>query len=146
MSWNDWVKNSLINCTDHGHSYMNVLTDGAIVGFDGAVWARTDGIDIKPDECKKLNELLNQSENNTPSVVVGGKKYQVTHYEPNAFVYLKIKEGGATIAKTGKAFVVGIYSTAKKYKTGEGKELPQSVGMCNTVVENLAATLKGMNY
>ena len=146
MSWNDWVKNSLINCTDHGHSYMNVLTDGAIVGFDGAVWARTDGIDIKPDECKKLNELLNQSENNTPSVVVGGKKYQVTHYEPNAFVYLKIKEGGATIAKTNKAFVVGIYSTAKKYKTGEGKELPQSVGMCNTVVENLAATLKGMNY
>ena len=146
MSWNDWVKNSLINCTDHGHSYMNVLTEGAIVGFDGAVWARTDGIDIKPDECKKLNELLNQSENNTPSVVVGGKKYQVTHYEPNAFVYLKIKEGGATIAKTNKAFVVGIYSTAKKYKTGEGKELPQSVGMCNTVVENLAATLKGMNY
>ena len=146
MSWNDWVNNSLINCTDHGHSYMNVLTDGAIVGLDGAVWARTDGIDIKPDECKKLNELLNQSENNTPSVVVGGKKYQVTHYEPNAFVYLKIKEGGATIAKTNKAFVVGIYSTAKKYKTGEGKELPQSVGMCNTVVENLAATLKGMNY
>ena len=146
MSWNDWVKNSLINCTDHGHSYMNVLTDAAIVGLDGAVWARTDGIDIKPDECKKLNELLNQSENNTPSVVVGGKKYQVTHYEPNAFVYLKIKEGGATIAKTTKAFVVGIYSTAKKYKTGEGKELPQSVGMCNTVVENLAATLKGMNY
>ena len=146
MSWNDWVKNSLINCTDHGHSYMNVLTDGAIVGFDGAVWARTDGIDIKPDECKKLNELLNQSENNTPSIMVGGKKYQVTHYEPNAFVYLKIKEGGATIAKTNKAFVVGIYSTAKKYKTGEGKELPQSVGMCNTVVENLAATLKGMNY
>ena len=146
MSWNDWVKNSLINCTDHGHSYMNVLTDGAIVGFDGAVWARTDGIDIKPDECKKLNELLNQSENNTPSVVVGGKKYQVTHYEPNAFVYLKIKEGGATIAKTNQAYVVGIYSTAKKYKTGEGKELPQSVGMCNTVVENLAATLKGMNY
>ena len=146
MSWNDWVKNSLINCTDHGHSYMNVLTDGAIVGFDGAVWARTDGIDIKPDECKKLNELLNQSENNTPSIMVGGKKYQVTHYEPNAFVYLKIKEGGATIAKTNQAYVVGIYSTAKKYKTGEGKELPQSVGMCNTVVENLAATLKGMNY
>ena len=146
MSWDDWVKNSLINCTDHGHSYMNVLTDGAIVGFDGAVWARTDGIDIKPDECKKLNELLNQSENNTPSVVVGGKKYQVTHYEPNAFVYLKIKEGGATIAKTNKAYVVGIYSTAKKYKTGEGKELTQNVGMCNTAVENLAATLKGMNY
>ena len=146
MSWNDWVKNSLINCTDHGHSYMNVLTHGAIVGFNGAVWASTEGLDIKPDEVKKLDELFKQSENNTPSIIIGGKKYQVTHYEPNAFVYLKIKEGGATIAKTNQAYVVGIYSTAKKYKTGEGKELPQSVGMCNTVVENLAATLKGMNY
>ena len=146
MSWNDWIKNSLINCTDHGHSYMNVLTDGAIVGFDGTVWGHTYGIDIKSDECKKLDKLFKQSENNTPSIMVGGKKYQVTHYEPNAFVYLKIKEGGATIAKTNKAYVVGIYSTAKKYKTGEGKELTQNVGMCNTAVENLAATLKGMNY
>ena len=145
MSWNDWVKNSLINCTDHGHSYMNVLTDGAIVGFDGAVWARTDGIDIKPDECKKLEELFKQSENNTPSIIIGGKKYQVTHYEKGAFVYLKIKEGGATIAKTGKAYVIGVYNTSKKYKY-DGKDLAQNVGMCNTVVEDLAAQLKGMNY
>ena len=146
MSWDDWVKNSLISCTDHGHSYANVLTDGAIVGFNGQAWSHTAGLDIKADEVKKLDELFKQSENNTPSIIIGGKKYQVTHYEPNAFVYLKIKEGGATIAKTNQAYVVGVYSTAKKYKTGEGKELPQSVGMCNTVVENLAATLKGMNY
>ena len=146
MSWNDWIKNSLLNCTDHGHSYANVLTEAAIVGFNGAIWASTAGLEIKDNEVKKLDELFKQSDNNTPSIIIGGKKYQVTHYEPNAFVYLKIKEGGATIAKTNKAFVVGIYSTAKKYKTGEGKELPQSVGMCNTVVENLAATLKGMNY
>ena len=145
MSWNDRLKNSLINYTDHGRSYKNVLADAAIVGLDGAVWARTEGIDIKPDEIKKLDELFKQSGNNTESITVGGKKYMVTHYEPNPFVsfaYLKIKEGGATIAKTGKAFVVGIYSTAKRYKTDEGRELPQSVGMCNTVVENFAATLK----
>ena len=146
MSWDDWVKNSLINCTDHGHSYANVLTEAAIVGFNGAIWASTAGLEIKGDEVKKLDELFKQTDNNTPSIIIGGKKYQVTHYEPNAFVYLKIKEGGATIAKTNQAYVVGIYSTAKKYKTGEGKELPQSVGMCNTVVENLAATLKGQNY
>ena len=146
MSWNDWIKNSLLNCTDHGHSYANVLTEAAIVGFNGAIWASTAGLEIKGDEVKKLDELFKQTDNNTPSIIIGGKKYQVTHYEPNAFVYLKIKEGGATIAKTNQAYVVGIYCTAKKYKTGEGKELPQSVGMCNTVVENLAAQLKGMNY
>ena len=146
MSWDAWITNSLINCTDHGHSYANVLTEAAIVGFNGAVWAHTAGLDVKPDEVKKLTELFKQADNNTPSIMLGGKKYQVTHYEKNAFVYLKIKEGGATVAKTGQAFIVGVYNTGKKYKTGEGKELSQSVGMCNTVVENLAAQLKQMNY
>ena len=76
---------------------------------------------------------------------MGGKKYQVTHYEEGAFAYLKIKDGGATIAKTNQAYIIGVYNTTKKYKY-DGKEMPQSVGVCNTMVEDLAATLKGMNY
>ena len=99
----------------------------------------------KPDEIKKLVDLFKQSENNTPSIMLGGKKYQVTHYEKNAFVYLKIKEGGATVAKTNKAFIIGVYNTSKMY-TYDGKPLPQGVGMCNTVVEDLANQLKGQGY
>ena len=76
---------------------------------------------------------------------MGGKKYQVTHYEPGAFAYLKIKEGGATVAKTNQAYIIGVYNTSKKYNC-DGKELPQSVGMCNTVVEDLANQLKGLGY
>ena len=143
--WDQWISNALINKTANGHTYNNVLTDACIVGHDGSVWASTTGIAVKPDEVKKLGELFNQSENNTPSIIIGGKKYQVTHYEKGAFVYLKIKEGGATIAKTAKAYVIGVYNTSKKYKY-DGKELPQGVGMCNTVVEDLAAQFKGMNY
>ena len=143
--WDQWINNSLINKTANGHTYNNVLTEAAIVGHDGQVWAFTPGLSVKGDEVKKLDELFKQSENNTPSIVIGGKKYQVTHYEKGAFVYLKIKEGGATIAKTGKAYVIGIYNTSKKYKY-DGKDLAQNVGMCNTVVEDLAAQLKGMNY
>ena len=143
--WDQWISNSLINKTANGHTYNNVLTDAAIVGHDGSVWASTTGLAVKPDEVKKLAELFNQSENNTPSIIIGGKKYQVTHYEKGTFVYLKIKEGGATIAKTGKAYVIGVYNTSKKYKY-DGKELPQGVFMCNTVVEDLAAQFKGMNY
>ena len=146
MSWSPYITNALINKQDAaGHVYNNVLTEAAIMGFDGGEWAKTAGLTVKQDEIKKLNDLFKQSENNTPSVVLGGKKYQVTHYEKNAFVYLKIKEGGATIAKTNKAYIIGVYNTSKKYKY-DGKELPQGVGMCNTVVEDLANQLKGQGY
>ena len=146
MSWGDYITNSLVNRQDaNGHVYNNVLTEAAIMGFDGAEWAKTAGLSVKQDEIKKLNDLFKQSENNTPSIMLGGKKYQVTHYETNAFVYLKIKEGGATVAKTNKAFIIGVYNTSKMY-TYDGKPLPQGVGMCNTVVEDLANQLKGQGY
>ena len=146
MSWGAYITNSLVNRQDaNGHVYNNVLTEAAIMGIDGAEWAKSAGLSVKPDEIKKLNELFKQSENNTPSIMLGGKKYQVTHYEKNAFVYLKIKEGGATVAKTNKAFIIGVYNTSKMY-TYDGKPLPQGVGMCNTVVEDLANQLKGQGY
>ena len=145
MSWEPYINNALINKSANGHVYNNVLTQAAIIGHDGAEWAKTAGLSIKPDEINKLNDLFKQSSNNTPSIMLGGKKYQVTHYETNAFVYLKIKDGGATVAKTGKAFIIGVYNTTKNYKY-DGKELPQGVGMCNTVVEELANQLKGLGY
>ena len=76
---------------------------------------------------------------------MGGKKYQVTHYEPGAFAYLKIKDGGATIAKTNQAYIIGIYSIKVNYLY-DGKPLPQNVGTCNTVVEELAQNLKVLGY
>ena len=146
MSWGDYITRSLVNRQDaNGHVYNNVLTEAAIMGMDGAEWAKTAGLSVKPDEIQKLNDLFKQSENNTPSIMLGGKKYQVTHYEKNAFVYLKIKEGGATVAKTNQAYIIGVYNTSKNY-TYDGKPLPQGVGMCNTVVEDLANQLKGMGY
>ena len=147
MSWGDYITNSLVNRQDaNGHVYNNVLTEAAIMGFDGAEWAKTAGLSVKQDEIKKLNDLFKQSENNTPSIMLGGKKYQVTHYETNAFVYLKIKEGGATVAKTNKAYIIGVYNTSKNYTYDGKKTLPQGVGMCNTVVEDLANQLKGQGY
>ena len=147
MSWGAYITNSLVNKQDaNGHVYNNVLTDAALMGFNGAEWAKTSGLSVTKAEVDKLNDLFKQSgANSIPSVNLGGKKYQVTHYEPNAFAYLKIKEGGATIAKTNQAYIIGVYCTSKKYKY-DGKELPQGVGMCNTVVEDLANQLKGQGY
>ena len=145
MSWADYINNSLLNKQVGEHTYHNVLTQAAIYGFNGAKWAATDKFDVSADEINKLNDFFKQSSNGTPSLMMGGKKYQVTHYEPGAFAYLKIKEGGATVAKTNQAYIIGIYSTTANYLY-DGKSMPQSVGMCNTVVEELAKTLKELNY
>ena len=95
--WDHWISSSLLNKTTYAHTYNNVLTDTALIGHDWAVWASTKRFTVKPDEIEKLAELFEQSENKIPSIFIGGKKYQVTHYEKAAFVYLKIKERGATI-------------------------------------------------
>ena len=146
MSWGAYITNSLVNKQDAaGHVYNNVLTEAAIMGLNGAEWAKTAGLTVKPDEIKALTSLFDQKTNSVPSIMLGGKKYQVTHYEQGTFAYLKIKDGGATVAKTNKAFIIGVYNTTKKYKY-DGKELPQSVGMCNTVVEELANQLKGQGF
>ena len=146
MSWDAYISNALLNKEDaNKHVYNNVLTQAAIYGHNGAKWASTDKFDIGADEINKLNDFFKQTSNGTPSIMMGGKKYQVTHYEPNAFAYLKIKEGGATIAKTNQAYIIGVYSTHSNYLY-DGKPMPQSVGMCNTVVEDLANQLKGMGY
>ena len=146
MSWGAYITNSLVNKQDaNGHVYNNVLTEAALMGLNGAEWAKTSGLTVSKAEVDKLNDLFKQSgANSIPSVNLGGKKYQVTHYDGNA-AYLKIKDGGATVAKTNQAFIIGVYNTTKKYKQ-DGKELPQCVGMSNMVVEDLANTLKGMNY
>ena len=146
MSWAAYITNSLVNRQDAaGHVYNNVLTEAAIMGLDGAEWAKTAGLTVKADEVKALVTLLAQKDNTTPSVLIGGKKYQVTNFESGKVVYLKIKDGGATVAKTNKALIIGVYSTTKKYKV-DGKELAQSVGMCNTAVEELANQLSGQGY
>ena len=146
MSWGDYISNCLINKASNNHVYNNVLTDAAIMGFNGAEWAKTDKFTVSKAEVDELTKLFKQpGANGIPSVNLAGKKYQVTHYEPGTAAYLKIKDGGATVAKTNQAYIIGVYNTTKKY-IQDKKEMPQCVGMCNMVVEDLATQLKGMNY
>ena len=146
MSWEDYINNALINKQDAaGHVYKNVLTQAAIYGFDGTKWAATDNFRVSADEIKKLNDFFKQSSNETPSIMMGGKKYQVTNYEPGALTYLKIIGGGATVAKTNHAYIIGIYYY-DCHCLYDRKSMPQNFGMCNTVVEELAKTLKELNY
>ena len=146
MSWAAYISNSLVNRQDaNKHVYNNVLTGAAIYGHNGTEWATTQGLTIKPDEIKAIANVFNQKTNSIPSIVFGGKKYQITHYEQGKFMYCKIKDGGATVAKTKQAYIFGIYNTTQKYKY-DGKEMPQSVGMCNTAVEELANSLVSQGF
>ena len=146
MSWEDCINNFLLNKQDAaGDVYNNVLTQAAIYGFDGTKWAATDKFDVSADEINKLNDFFKQSSNGTPSLMIRGKKYHVTHYEPGALAYLRIINGGATVAKTNQAYIIGIYDTNDTY-FHNGISMPQSFGMRNTVVEELAKTLKELNY
>ena len=145
-SWGDYIKICLINKKDcSGNIYNNVLVEAAIIGFNGAEWARTEGITVSKEEVNTLNKLFNQNESNEIiSIYLGGKKYQVIHKDYYS-VYLKMKDRGATVAKTNHAFIIGIFDYYKYYKYN-GKELPQCFGMCNMVVEDFASVLRLMNY
>ena len=146
MSWGAYITNSLVNKQDSsGHVYNNVLTEACIVGINGEEWAKTSGLNINKNEVQELVTLFSSEEPPSPAINLGGKKYQITHYEKDNVAYLKIKEGGATVAKTQQAFIIGVYNTTKKFKY-DGKEMYQSVGMCNTVVEDLAGQLKEKGY
>ena len=147
MSWGAYITNSLVNRTDAAkHVYNNILTEAAILGHNGAEWAKTNGLSVKPNEVKEIAAIFAQKGSNSiPSLNLGGKKYQVTHYEPGKTIYLKISGGGGTIAKTKQAYIIGIYNTTQKYKY-DGKDMPQSPGMCNTAVEETANGLIASGY
>ena len=104
MSWGDYITNSLVNKKDaSGHAQNDVLTDAALMGFNGAEQTKTSGLSVSKAEVNKLNELSKQKgTNNITSVNFGGKKYQITHYDGSA-AYLKIKDSGATVAKSSQA-------------------------------------------
>ena len=151
MSWAELINNFLINYqTKYRNIYKNVLTEAVIVGLDGIVWAKTSGVEISKNEIDKLNEFFKGLF--VPFIILGGKKYLIIHYEKSGIIYLKrLGYGlerigiGATVAKTQKAYIIGIYDYNKQY-IYNGRSLPQCVGMCNTVVEEFANFLKAKNY
>jgi profilin len=143
--WSAFVRNKLLNDYDqkNDHVYHNVLEEAAIIGIDGVVWARTSGLNIQKEE---INELIKLFKYFSGSFVkLAGKIFRVIYYIRDKLVYLKINEGGATISKTNKAFIIGIYNNTHQYCI-DYKPKIQCIGMCNTVVENMANELRKVNY
>ena len=145
MSWMDIISNNLINFQSRfGYIYNNVLTGAIILDFKGIIYATT-GISINKEEVEKLKELFAQRINTISFIKLGGKKYRIFHYEQNEHAYVGGFNSGATIAKSNLLFIIGFYDTDKNFLL-DGCRKPQSAGICNHVVEELAIKLKKLNF
>ena len=144
--WVPYIENKLLNNMDiYGHIYNNVLTEAAIIGVNGDILAATEGLSIIKGEIDKIKKLFTLDQNTYSNSILylnlSGKKFRIIHYKTGFVVYLRKNEIGATIAKTNKLFIIGIYDNTQKYLY-DGQKKRQCIGMCNTVVEDLALFLK----
>ena len=130
----------------------------AILGLEGKIYATSKDLALAPreheisnekggkdkvtiDEAKQLIEAVNNAgtPKNSSCLYLNGEKYLLTTWRPEDNVgYYKILNGGATVVKTGKTVIVGLWSGAK---------VPgQNGGNCNKVVEKLAADFIKVKY
>ena len=160
MSWQDYVNAYLIYNTDvnRGKTASNVCEGAAIIGnTDGTVWASSTGfnigkytIEIEKDdgssekaEIDEFQNLLDAFNNNGVATRKGGirlnnEKYFIVSYdEERNVLYLKKSGGGAAIAKSNLAFVIGTFSNKLKAIGYNGAEEPQNPGLTNGAVESL---------
>lgn len=169
MSWNDFIQGYLVNNTDpnNGKTATNVCEHGAIVSAsDGTVWASTPGfgfgqVDVEVEkedgsgtEKVSVNEFesLNDTFNNSGKITKkGGLRIHGEKYLPVSFdaernvLYLKKAGGGACVAKSGQAYVVGTYSSKLKSKNHNGTEEVQNPGLVNRATEDLQKYLVDNN-
>ena len=104
------------------HIYSNALTEVAILGKDGILFARTKGLNINKNEFKGIHRLFTYCWYIYSAYILylylGGKKYRIIHYDEDE-VYLILYDYyanttcGATIAKNKKTYIIGMYNTKK---------------------------------
>jgi len=165
MSWQDYVNGYLVNWVDTNQDnkvYKNVCEHGALLGNgDGTVWAKTEGFNFgvfkveveKEDgsgpetiDVDEFANLKDSFENQGTTSRKGGlrinkEKYFMVSFDADRNVmYLKKNGGGACVAKSNLAYVVGTFNSSLKANVG-GKDLPQNPGTTNLVCEKLQAFL-----
>jgi profilin len=126
MSWQGYVDNNLVGT---GH-----VSQGAIVGQEGGVWAASAGFQVKPQEITALAAAFKD-----PSGIrqkgfdIAGVHYIAIRADDRS-IYGKRTGGGVCAVKTGKAILIGVY----------GDKIQP--GQCATTVEKLADYLIEQGY
>ena len=144
--FNKFIIKEIINKTDkNGDTYQNTLKGAAILGFNNSEWGSYN-LSIKKSEIERLIQFFRQTKENLSitSLELEGKKYYVIYFGKEK-IYLKKKDGGATICLCKNAFIIGIYDDRKQYKYN-GNELNCWAGICNKVIEEAANALLAQGY
>ena len=149
MKWSDYIAKKLLNTLiiedNNINYYTNILTGAEIIGLDANFWAHTQNSIIEPKEVDKLKKIFEENEYYNESVVISGKSYKITNCEDNDFMELKDGDCFASIAKTEKGLIIGLYNIKSKLKKN-GEELYQNREISNFVVKNLKENLKVLGY
>ncbi|XP_068202234.1 profilin-like [Palaemon carinicauda] len=126
LTWNDYVSKQL---TGTGN-----VSQGAIAGLDGSIWAISEGWGVTEQECKAIaTGFTNPSGFHQSGVTCAGERY--IFLSGNESV-LRARKGsqGIHVAKTNTAIIIAKYDE------------PIQPGQCAATVEALADYLKSVNY
>ncbi|ORX62631.1 Profilin/allergen [Hesseltinella vesiculosa] len=126
MSWQQYVDNNLIG--------TNQVSEAAIYGLNGTLWASSPGFTLAANE---VTELIGGFSNSDVIIANGihlnSVKYLTLRADERS-IYAKKSADGACIVKTNQAILVGVYK--------EGMQ----PGSCTKVVEGLADYLISVGY
>ena len=145
-TWGNFITHRLLNLMEIDENknityFRNVLTGAAIYGLNGVEWARTVNFNIKDCEFQKLKEIFNKNEYNNESIEISGIKYNIINCEDNNFIELKYEDFCASISKTEKAIIFGMYNLKSKFKEN-GMEIYQNKDTSNAIVKSLSESFK----
>ncbi|ELP84576.1 profilin, putative [Entamoeba invadens IP1] len=107
MAWEQYVDSFLLGC-EKGNG-------GAIVGYDGLVWScfSNANFGLTQEEAKTLAKSAAGNIENlkTVDLIVGGKKFEITHVDTEKnCATAKHEDGGLSMYKTKKTLVIGFYA------------------------------------
>ncbi|KAI9282711.1 profilin [Sporodiniella umbellata] len=126
MSWQTYVDNNLLQ--------TGQVSQAAIYGLNGGVWATSAGFQLQPEEIK---EVIGGFSNPDPLLASGihiaNEKYFVIKADDRS-LYGKKNSEGVCIVKTTQAILVGTYKDGIQ------------PGNCTKIVEALADYLISVGY
>jgi profilin len=124
--WQAYVDSSLVG--------TGCVTFGAIVGFDGSVWAISNGFPVSADEVKKLNAAFSApgsiQEN---GFMIAKEKYRALNASDRS-IYGRLGSKGVVCCKTNQCIIIAHYNENIQ------------PGQCTNATEKLADYLRDQGY
>lgn len=169
-SWGAFIQNYLVNNVHGETTVYGACEHGALVGVDGTVWASTDGfklnssssVEVAKDDGSTESVTINEFDHIIDAVSNKGDTRKMkkggVHFMGSKWVvldgyvgegyytqYFKKAEGGAAVTVTEKGnVIIGTFNSGAKavlLKDGKQKDVKQSVGYCNSAVDDLSKVL-----